>query len=53
MEDDPAKKIPLLFFFFPDLIAPSNLLDLVYPVVEETAVSEQLEESQGKNLQER
>lgn len=52
MEDDPAKKIPRLFFF-PDLIAPSNLLDLVYPVVEETAVSEQLEESQGKNLQER
>lgn len=38
-----------VFFFPPLLIAPSNLLDLVYPVVEETAVSEQdMEETQGK-----
>lgn len=35
----PSWKI-LLHFFFPLLIAPSNLLDLVYPVVEETAVCE-------------
>lgn len=38
MEDDPAEKSSCIFF--PLLIAPSNLLDLVYPVVEETAVCE-------------
>lgn len=47
MEDDPAEKS--ICTFFPLLIPPSNLLDLVYPVVEETVMSERcMEETQGK-----
>lgn len=50
MEDDPAEKNPSAFFFLL-LITPSNLLDLVYPVVEETAVSEKhMEETQGRKI---
>lgn len=48
MEDDPAEESPCFFFLL--FIAPSNLLDLIYPVVEETAVSEKhMEETLGKN----
>lgn len=44
-------KNPSAFFFLSPLIAPSKLLDLVHPVVAETAVSEQhMEEAQGKKL---
>lgn len=42
------KSLPA-FFFFLLLIPPSNRLHLVYPVIEETAVSEKhLEETLGK-----